>query len=107
MPGCIHQPSPASFGKSPKLPSSKTFSTLWKGVGCVWVQISSQGMTMGEERRIGYNDFTKNEWLSLSKRWVSYVVENLYRVFLSKWPLHTFLGNKGIYSMGEGQVSHT
>ena len=39
---------------------------------------------MGEERRIGYNDFTKNEWLSLSKRWVSYVVENLYRVFLSK-----------------------
>ena len=32
--------------------SSKTLSTLWIGVGCVWVQISSQGMTMREVRSV-------------------------------------------------------
>ena len=30
------------------------------------------------------------------------VVENLSRVFLSEWPPYTFVGNEGIYSMGEG-----
>ena len=65
-------------------PSSKTFSTLWKGVGCVWVQISSQGMTMGEGRRRGYNDFSLRMSSSLFKRMGVYVVENLSRVF-SLW----------------------
>ena len=51
-------------------PSSKTLSTLWKGVGCVWVQISSQGMTMWEGRRRGYKDFSLRMSSSLSKRWV-------------------------------------
>ena len=31
-------------------PSSKTLSTLWKDVGCIWEQISFQDMTMGEGR---------------------------------------------------------
>ena len=71
----------------PMLPNnSKTLSALWKGVGCVWVQISSQDMTMGEGRRKDYNDFSLRMSSSLSKRWVC-VVENLSRVFLSKWPL--------------------
>ena len=51
-------------------PNSKTLSTLWIGVGCVWVQISSQGMTMGERWRRGYNDFSLRMSRSLSKRWV-------------------------------------
>ena len=34
---------------------SKTLSTLWIRVGCVWVQISSQGMTIGKGWRRGYN----------------------------------------------------
>ena len=41
---------------------------------------------MEEERRRGYNDFSLRMSSSLSKRWVCYVVENLSRVFLSKWP---------------------
>ena len=44
-------------------------------------------MTMGEERRRCYNDFSLRMSSSLSKRWVCYVVENLSRVFLSEWPL--------------------
>ena len=51
-------------------PSFKTLFTLWIGVGCVWVQISSQGMTMGEGWRRGYNDFSLRMSSSLSKRWV-------------------------------------
>ena len=39
-------------------PSSKTLSILWICVGCVWVQISSQGITMGEGRRRNYKDFS-------------------------------------------------
>ena len=56
-------------------------------MGCVWVQISSQGMTMGEETRRVYNDFSLSMSSSLSKRWVCCVVENLSRVFLSEYPL--------------------
>ena len=55
-------------------------------MGCVWVQISSQGMIMGEGRRRGYNDFSLRMSSSLSKRWMC-IVENLSRVFLSEWPL--------------------
>ena len=52
---------PIAFAKSHWLllanpqsfPSSKTLSTLWKNVSYVWVQISSQGMTMGERKRRG------------------------------------------------------
>ena len=67
--------------------NSKTFSTLWKCVGCVWVQISSQGMSMGEGRRRCYNDFSLKMSSSLSKRMDVCVVENLSMVFLSKWSL--------------------
>ena len=68
-------------------PNSKTLFTFWKGMGCVWVQISSQGMTIGEGRRRGYNDFLLRMSSSLSKRWVCCVVENLSRIFLFEWPL--------------------
>ena len=44
-------------------------------------------MTMGEERRRCYNDFSLRMSSSLSKRWVCYVVENLSKVFLSEQPL--------------------
>ena len=58
---------------------------------CIWVQISSQGMIMGEGRRRGYNEFSLRMSSSLSKRWVC-VVENLYRVFISEWPpLHLWV----------------
>ena len=65
--------------------STKILSTLWKCVGCVWVQISSQDMSMREGRRKGYNDFSLKMSNSLSKRWVC-LVENLSRVFLFEWP---------------------
>ena len=39
-------------------PNSKTISILWICVGCVWVQISSQGITLGEGRRQNYKDFS-------------------------------------------------
>ena len=32
-----------------------------------------------------------------------YVVENLFRAFLSEWPPYTFVGNEGVYSMGKGK----
>ena len=62
-------------------PSSKTLSTLWKGVGCVWVQISSQGMTIGEGKRRGYNDFSLRMSSSLSKRWVYVLLKTYLRFF--------------------------
>ena len=55
-------------------------------MGCVWVQISFQGMTMGEGRRRGYNDFSLRMSSTLSKRWVC-VVKILSRVFFFEWPL--------------------
>ena len=58
-------------------------------------------MTMGEGRQRDYNDFSLRMSSSLSKRWM-FVVENLSRVFLSEWPLYTFVGNEGIYSIGKG-----
>ena len=67
--------------------SSKILSTLWKYVGCVWVQIFSQGMAMGEGRRRCYNDFSLRMSSSLSKRWMCCVVENRSKVFHSKWSL--------------------
>ena len=68
-------------------PNSKTHSTLWKCVGCVWVEISSQDITMEKGRRRSYNDFSLRMSRSLSKRMSVCVVENISRVFLSKWPL--------------------
>ena len=54
---------------------------------CVWVQISSQDMIMGEGWRRGYNDFSLRMNSFLSKRWVCCVVQNLSWVFLFEWPL--------------------
>ena len=42
---------------------------------------------MGKGRRRCYNDFSLKMSSSLSKRWVSCVVKNLSRVFLSEWSL--------------------
>ena len=42
---------------------------------------------MEEERRRDYNDFSLRISISLFKRWVCCVVENLSRIFLSEWPL--------------------
>ena len=82
MPDYIRQASLASFGKSPKLPKlQNTFYTL-KYVGCVWVQISSQDMTMGEGKKRGYKDFALRISSSLSERWVCCVIENLSKGFL-------------------------
>ena len=41
---------------------------------------------MREGRRRYYNNFLLKMSSSFSKRWASYVVENLFRVFLSEWP---------------------
>ena len=87
-------------------PSFKTLSTLWIGVGCVWVQISSQGMTMREGWRKGYNDFSLRMSNFLSKRWVC-VVENLFRVFFSEWPLlHLWVTRVYIAWVKGKQVTH-
>ena len=58
-------------------------------------------MIIREGRRRGYNEYSLRMSSSLSKRWVC-VVENLSRVFLSEIASLTFVGNEGIYSMGEG-----
>ena len=42
-------------------------------------------MTVGEERRKGYNDFSLKMSSFLSKRWVCCGIENLSRVFLFEW----------------------
>ena len=57
---------------------------------------------MGEGRRRCYNDFSLRMSSFLSKRWVCCVVENLSWVFLSEMACFTFVGNEGIYNMGEG-----
>ena len=65
---CICQASSASFGKSLKLSKlQKTLYTLNRW-GCIQVQISSQGMIMGERRRRCYNNFLLRMSSSLSKR---------------------------------------
>ena len=79
--------------------SSKTLSTLWIDVGCIWVQISSQILTMREGWRRGYNDFSLRMSSSFSKRWMCCVVET-YLEFSLWITSFTFVGNKGIYSMG-------
>ena len=71
-------------------------------MSCVWVQILSQGVAMGEGRRRCYNDFSLRMSSFLYKRWVCCVVENLSWVFLSEMACFTFVGNEGIYNMGEG-----
>ena len=64
--------------------STKILSTLWKCVGCVWVQISSQDMSMREGRRKGYNDFSLRMSSSLSKRRVCVCCRKLIESF-SLW----------------------
>ena len=63
----LHPPSLASSNTSQQ---HQKHSLHWKGVDCIWVQISSQGMIMGEGRKIGYNDFSLRISSFLSKRWV-------------------------------------
>ena len=67
-------PATSSMLHLPSLASSNAFqqhqkhSLHWKGVDCVWVQISSQGMIIGEGRRRGYNDFSLRMSSSLSQK---------------------------------------
>ena len=62
---------------------------------------------MGEGMRRDYNDFSLRMSSSLSlKDECVCVVENISRVFLFEWTHNTFVGNKGIYSTGEGYESH-
>ena len=68
----LHLPSLTSSNASQQ---HQKHSLHWKGVDCVWIQISSQGMIMGEGRRRGYNDFSLRMSGSLSKRWMCCVVE--------------------------------
>ena len=65
-------------------PSSKTLSTLRIDVGCLWVQIFSQGMTMGVGWRRSYNDFSLRMSSSLSKRQVCVLQKTYLWFFLSK-----------------------
>ena len=51
----LHLPSLASSNASQQ---HQKHLLHYKGVDCVWAQISSQGMTMGEGRRRDYNDFS-------------------------------------------------
>ena len=46
--------------------SSKTLSTLWIGMGCVWVQTSSQDITMGEGKEKRLQGFLTKGWVALS-----------------------------------------
>ena len=71
-------------------------------MSCIWVQILSQGMAMGEGRRRGYNDFSLRMSNFLSKRWVYCVVESLFKVFLFEMACFTFVGNESIYNISEG-----
>ena len=94
----LHPPNLTGFfwqiSKTSQVP--KTLFTFWKYVSYVWIQISFQGVTMGEGRGRGYNDFSLRMSSSLSKRWVCCVMENLFRVFF--WIVFlTFVGNEGIY----------
>ena len=61
----LHLPSLASSNASQQ---HQKHSQHWKGVDCVWVQISSQGIIMGEGKRRGYNDFSLRMSSSLSQK---------------------------------------
>ena len=82
--------------------SSKTLSTLWIDVGCIWVQISSQILTMREGWRRGYNDFSLRMSSSFSKRFVCVCCRKPIKVFSLYMAFFTFVGNENIYSIGEG-----
>ena len=63
-------------------------------------------MKMGEERRRGYNDFSLRMSSSLSKDGCVCCRKPI--LGFSLWmTFSTFMGNEGIYSMGEGYESHT
>ena len=57
---------------------------------------------MEEERRRDYNDFSLRMSSSLSKRWVCVLLKSYLGFFSLNDLLNTFVGNKDIYSMGEG-----
>ena len=57
---------------------------------------------MGEGRRRGYNDFSLRMSGSLFKRWVCVLLKTYLGLFSLNGLLTIFIGNKGIYSMGEG-----
>ena len=58
---------------------------------------------MKEERRRDYNDFSLRMSSSLSKRWVCVLLKTYLGFFSLNGLLNTFVGNKDIYSMGEGK----
>ena len=69
------------LAKPQNFPNSKHSLYFEKGVGCVWVQISSQGMTIKEGRRRDYNNFSLRMSSSLYKKMGMFCCRNLFRIF--------------------------
>ena len=44
-------------------------------MGCVWIQKSSQGITIGEGKEKRLQWFLTKGWVALSKKWVCCVVK--------------------------------
>ena len=103
---CIHQASPASFGKSQMLPKfQNTLYTLSRCGLCLDTNLLSRynnGRGEGEETTKVFS--LKDEQLSLNK---SGCVVETYLGFSSKQPLHTLVGYVSIYGVGEGYKNHT
>ena len=70
----------------------------------VWVQISFQGIKMGEVKEKRLQGFLYWGWVALSNKGGCVVETSLE--FSSKYHAYNFVGNEGIYSMGEGYNSH-
>ena len=67
MPDYIRQASPASFGKSPKFSNlQNTLYTLNRYELCLGTNLLSMGITIEEERRRDYKDFSLRMSSSLS-----------------------------------------
>ena len=65
---CIRQASPASFGKSPKLPKlQNTLYILNRCVLCLGTNLLSMGITMGEGRRMSSSQWERQCCRNLSQ----------------------------------------
>ena len=94
---CIRQASPASFGKSPKLPKlQNTLYILNRCVLCLGTNLLSMGITMGEGRRRDYKDFSLRMSSSLSNK--VGVLQKPLLGFFSQQPSYAFHRYNDIYS---------
>ena len=85
--------------------SSKKLSTLWISVGCIWVQIFSQGITRKERKEKRLQWFLTKWWVALSLKGGCLI--KTFLKFFSKQPHLPFVDNECIYSMDEEYKSHT